>query len=75
MADGGWRPTRSLVWAYWAVIVRIQRPRTTVLAQLKKSQQNRAPACESWQITAKRLVGPRNLPDQLTGWGVRVYAG
>jgi hypothetical protein len=40
---------------------------TTVLAQLKKSQQNRAPACESCQITAKRFVGPRNLPLQLMG--------
>jgi hypothetical protein len=35
------------------------------LGQLKQSQQNRAPAFESRQITAKRFVGPRNLPDQL----------
>jgi hypothetical protein len=40
---------------------------TTALAQLKKSQQNRAPACESCQITAKRFVGPWNLSDQLMG--------
>jgi hypothetical protein len=40
---------------------------TTVLGQLKKSQQNRAPAWESCHITGKRFVGPRNLPDQLTG--------
>jgi hypothetical protein len=38
-----------------------------VLGQLKKTQQNRAPAFESRQITAKRFVGPRNLPDQLIG--------
>jgi hypothetical protein len=36
----------------------------TVLGLLKKSQQNRAPAWESRQITAKRFVGPRNLPDR-----------
>jgi hypothetical protein len=46
---------------------------TTVLDQVKKSQQNRAPAWESCQITSKRFVGPRNLPSQLMG-GVRVYA-
>jgi hypothetical protein len=40
---------------------------TTVLGQLKKSQQNRAPAWGSCQITAKRFVGPQNLPDQLIG--------
>jgi hypothetical protein len=40
---------------------------TTVLGLLKKSQQNRAPAFESRQITAKRFVGPRNLPNQLIG--------
>jgi hypothetical protein len=40
---------------------------TTVLAQLKKIQQNRAPAWRSCQITAKRFVGPRNLPNQLMG--------
>jgi hypothetical protein len=40
---------------------------TTVLGQLKKTQQNRAPACESCHITAKRFVGPRNLPIQLIG--------
>jgi hypothetical protein len=43
---------------------------TTVLGQLKKNQQNRAPAWESCHITvltAKRFVGPRNLPDQLIG--------
>jgi hypothetical protein len=39
----------------------------TVLGLLKKSQQNRAPAFESRQVTAKRFVGPRNLPDQLIG--------
>jgi hypothetical protein len=38
-----------------------------VLGQLKKSQQGRAPAFESRQITAKRFVGPRNLPIQLMG--------
>jgi hypothetical protein len=38
-----------------------------VLGQLKKSQQNRATAPESRQITAKRFVGARNLPDQLMG--------
>jgi hypothetical protein len=38
-----------------------------VLGLLKKSQQNRAPAFGSRQITAKRFVGPRNLPDQLMG--------
>jgi hypothetical protein len=46
---------------------------TTVLGQLKKSQQNCATAFESRQITAKRFVGPRNLSDQLM-WGVQVYA-
>jgi hypothetical protein len=40
---------------------------TMVLGQLKKNQQNRAPAWGSRQITAKRFVGPRNLPDQLIG--------
>jgi hypothetical protein len=40
---------------------------TMVLGQLKKSQQNRATAFESRQITAKRFVGPWNLPDQLIG--------
>jgi hypothetical protein len=40
---------------------------TTVLDQVKKSQQNRAPAWGSCQITGKRFVGPRNLPDQLIG--------
>jgi hypothetical protein len=40
---------------------------TTVLGQLKKGQQNRAPAWESCHITAKRFVCPRNLPDQLIG--------
>jgi hypothetical protein len=40
---------------------------TTVLGLLKKSQQNRAPAFEGRQITAKRFVGPWNLPDQLIG--------
>ena len=40
---------------------------TTVLGQLKKSQQNRAPAWESSQITAKRFVGPWNFPGQLIG--------
>ena len=40
---------------------------TTVLGQVKKSQQNRAPAFEGRQITAKRFVGPRNLPSQLMG--------
>jgi hypothetical protein len=40
---------------------------TTVLGQLKKSQQNRAPAFEGRQITGKRFVGPRNFPDQLIG--------
>jgi hypothetical protein len=39
----------------------------TVLGQLKKSQQNRAPAFESRQITARRFVGARNFPDQLMG--------
>jgi hypothetical protein len=39
----------------------------TVLGQLKKGQQNRATALISCQITARRLVGPRNLPDQLIG--------
>jgi hypothetical protein len=34
---------------------------TTVLGQLKKSQQNRAPAFGSRQITAKRFVGARNF--------------
>jgi hypothetical protein len=38
-----------------------------VLGQLTKSQQNRATAFESRQATAKRFVGPRNLPDQLMG--------
>jgi hypothetical protein len=37
----------------------------TVLGQLKKSQQNRATASGSRQITGKRFVGARNLPDQL----------
>jgi hypothetical protein len=40
---------------------------TTVLGQLKKSQQNRATAWGSCQITGKRFVGPRNLPIQLIG--------
>jgi hypothetical protein len=40
---------------------------TTVLDQVKKSQQNRAPAWRSCQIAAKRFVGPRSLPDQLMG--------
>jgi hypothetical protein len=40
---------------------------TTVLGQLTKNQQNRAPAWGSCQITGKRFVGPRNLPDQLMG--------
>jgi hypothetical protein len=43
---------------------------TTVLgarSTKKKNQQNRAPAFESRQITAKRSVSPRNLPDQLIG--------
>ena len=40
---------------------------TTVLGLLKKSQQNRAPASESRQITSTRFVGPRNFPDQLMG--------
>jgi hypothetical protein len=38
-----------------------------VLGLLNKSQQNRAPAWKSRQITANRFVGPRNLPDQLMG--------
>jgi hypothetical protein len=38
-----------------------------VLGLLKKSPQNRAPAWGSCQITAKRFVGPRNLPIQLIG--------
>jgi hypothetical protein len=40
---------------------------TTVLDLLKKGKQNRAPAWGSCQITAKRFVGPRNLPVQLIG--------
>jgi hypothetical protein len=40
---------------------------TTVLDQVKKSQQNRAPAWGSCQITARRFVGPRNFLDQLMG--------
>jgi hypothetical protein len=42
---------------------------TTVLDQVKKSQQNRAPAWGSCQITGKwgSFVGPRNLPSQLMG--------
>jgi hypothetical protein len=35
---------------------------TTVLGQLKKSQQNRAPACESCHITAKRF-GPAEFTE------------
>jgi hypothetical protein len=41
---------------------------TTVLGLLKKKPaEYRAPAFESCQITAKRFMGPRNLPDQLMG--------
>jgi hypothetical protein len=40
---------------------------TTLLDQVKKAKQNRAPVFESRQLTAKRFVGPRNLPDQLIG--------
>ena len=40
---------------------------TAVLDQLKKSQQNRATAFGSCQITGKSFVGPRNLPIQLIG--------
>jgi hypothetical protein len=40
---------------------------TTVLDQVKITQQNRATALESRQITGKRFVGPQNLPDQLMG--------
>jgi hypothetical protein len=40
---------------------------TTVLGLLKKSQQNRAPAWGSCQITGTRIVAPRNLPDQIIG--------
>jgi hypothetical protein len=40
---------------------------TTVLGQLNKNQQTRAPAWGSCQIAGKRFVGPRNLPDQLMG--------
>jgi hypothetical protein len=39
----------------------------TALGLLKKTQQNRAPACGSCQITAKRIIGKRNLPDQQMG--------
>jgi hypothetical protein len=42
----------------------------TVLGQLKKTQQNRATAPGSRQITAKRFMGPRNLPDARSVHGV-----
>jgi hypothetical protein len=48
---------------------KLAHTQATVLGQLKPPQQNRAPALafESRQVTAKRFVGPRNLPDQLMG--------
>jgi hypothetical protein len=38
-----------------------------VIGLLNKSQQNRATAFGSCQITGKSFVGPRNLPRQLIG--------
>ena len=46
---------------------RAHTPQAMVLSQLKTSQQNRATAFESRQVTAKRFVGPQNLPDLLMG--------
>jgi hypothetical protein len=43
----------------------------TVLGQLKKSQQNRAPAFESRQITGKRFVGCG--PAEFAGSAHRVF--
>jgi hypothetical protein len=41
---------------------------TTVLDQVKKTSRTALlPGWGSCQITAKRFVGPRSLPDQLTG--------
>jgi hypothetical protein len=65
--EGGtapWRPTRSFG---WAVIRNRAHTQAMMLGLLNKSQQNRATALSSCQITAKRFVGPQNLPDQLMG--------
>jgi hypothetical protein len=68
LAMGGtvpWWPTRSLVWT----VSKRAHTETTVLGQLKKSQQNRAPACESRHITDHRetFCGPAEFAGSAHG--------